>query len=144
MVIRFSTPDRGSKHTDTFKRQSEQWRHAYVQAGTLAELFPKVEELIIASTFVDPISLGHYSPRQHSIFPAAKAFFAVPCPRTLCLHGGFRLEEIVLKLLKSGRDSVSGTLECAGQMEPPESQPVPCALRMEYRIDARYAPSRKR
>ncbi|MCC7546288.1 MAG: hypothetical protein IT532_00835 [Burkholderiales bacterium] len=142
--MRFSTPDRGGRNTDTFKRQSEQWRHAYAQAGTMGELFPKVEELLIASTFVDPISLGHYSPRQHIIFPAAKAFFAFACPRTLCLHGGFRLEEVVIKALKAGKVSASGTLECPGHMEPPESQPVPCSLRMDYRIDVRYAPSKKR
>ncbi len=144
MVIRFSSPSRGSRTSDTYKRQAEQWRQAYAQAATLGESFPKVEELLIASSFTDPINLGHYSARQHSIYPAAKAFFGLPCPRTLCLEGGFHLDEIVKRLLKSGAASATGTLVCAGHMEPPDDQPVPCGLRMDYRIDVRYAPRSKR
>ena len=144
MVIRFSAPNRGNRNSDTFKRQAEQWRHAYTQATTLAESYPKVEELLIASSFTDPINLGHYSARQHSIFPAAKAFFGLPCPRTLCLKGGFHLDEIVRRLLKSGETSATGSLVCAGHMEPQDAEPVPCGLRMDYRIDVRYAAKPKR
>lgn len=143
MVIRLGTRESASRHSDAFKRQTEFWRQAYAQAVCVRELFPDVEEILIESNYVDPLKLGTYSPRTQNFYPAAKAFFAIACPRTLCLHGGFRLESIIEKLLRTSHRSTGGTLECAGRMEPVDAQPVPCALRMHYRIEVRYQTSRQ-
>jgi hypothetical protein len=143
MVIRFSTPDRAGKHTDSFKRQQEMWRHAYAQATSLREQFPKVEEVLVTLSFVDAAKIGTYSARTYSFYPSAKAFFAVQCPRTLCLDGGFRLEEVVHKLLKGHKKNATGVLECGGSMQPPDSPIIPCGLHMQYQVEVRYEPTWK-
>jgi len=139
MAIRFTSRERASKQADSFKRQHELWRQAYAHAEALGVVHPNVEELLFDLTFVDPVNLGTYSPRRYSFYPSAKAFFGIACPRTLCLQGGFHLEEIVTRLLGSGKKRASGQLDCAGHLEPVDSEPRPCGLHMIYRIEVRYA-----
>ncbi len=139
MAIRFSSRERAGKHADSFKRQHEMWRQAYAHSLNLGVLYPHVEEVLVDLTFEDPNKLGTYSARRYSFYPSAKAFFGIPCPRTLCLEGGFRLEDVVTRLLKSRRKRLSGKIECTGHLEPIDSQPVPCGLHMAYEIEVRYA-----
>ena len=75
------TSHRGNRG-DSFKRQQESWRHAYAQASSLRERFPSVEQLVVEMTFIDPKGMGRYSAQMRGFSPAAKAFFAIPCPRT--------------------------------------------------------------
>lgn len=138
MVMRFSSKERAGKQVDSFKRQAETWRQAYAQSTVLRESFPQVESVVIDCTFVDPISMGTYSHRAQSFYPGAKAFFAFPCPRTLCLHGGFSLEDTVTKVLASGKTRAHGAVVCNGQMQAVDAQPVPCALQMNFTVDVRY------
>jgi hypothetical protein len=135
---------RNAKHDDVFRRQQESWRHAYAQALSLRERFPRIEQLIVDMTFTDTRGFGTYSPRMHSFSPSAKAFFAIACPRTLCVDGGFDLDALVVKLLRNSMKSATGTLECAGHMRPGHAGQGPCMLQMSYRFEIRYALAARR
>jgi hypothetical protein len=123
---------------DSFRRQDESWRRAYAGAHSLRERFPGVEQLVAEMSFVDMKELGIYSAQMRSLSPSAKAFFAVACPRTLCLEGGFDLDAVVAKMIAGGKTSATGTLQCAGWIEPSRAQHARCLLRLSYRIRVAY------
>ncbi|HZP85740.1 MAG TPA: hypothetical protein VFB54_02905 [Burkholderiales bacterium] len=104
----------------------------------LKDRYPQIEQLIVEMQFIDPLALGTYSPTLHSFGPPAKAFLGVPCPRTLCLEGGFEIEPIVLRLLRSGGTCASGTIVCCGTIKQLEIGPTQCQLQMNYRVEVRY------
>src|SRR5262245_40894343 len=122
---------------DSFKRQQESWRHAYAQAPSLRDRFPGIEQLVAELSFIDTKRMGHYSAQMRSYSPAAKAFFAIPCPRTLCLDGGFDFDAIVEDLITSRRSAVAGTLECAGWIVPSREERANCCLQLSYAIRAK-------
>ena len=134
-----SRPKEDSRHPpDSFKNQHENWRRAYADAMPMQERFPGVEQLVLDMTFVDPSRIGIYSPRMHGFSAAAKAFFAIPCPRTLCLDGGFDLDAVVHKMLAAGEVELNGILECHGWLDPARPDHARCKLQMHYRLQARF------
>jgi len=126
------------KPGEAFRRQQETWRRAYAEAYSLRERFPTVEQLVVDMTFTDVKQLGRYSAQMRSYSPSAKAFFAIACPRTLCLEGGFDLDAIVLDLLGAGDTMSMGTLECRGWVDPTRPAHARCVLQMHYRVQVRY------
>jgi len=129
---------RNGKPADVFRRQEETWRRAYAAASRLHERFPKLELLVIDLTFIDVRRMGRFSPQMRSFSGSAKAFFAIACPRTLCLDGGFDLDPIVLAMLSTKATTSNGTLECGGWMDPTRAENTRCLLRVHYRLGARY------
>jgi hypothetical protein len=123
---------------DSFKRQEEAFRRAYAHAFSLRDRFPSVQQLVAEMTFIDVQDIGRYSAQLRSFSSAAKAFFTIPCPRTLCLEGGFDLDAVVAKLIASRKSMVAGTLDCAGWMGPSRSQHAHCLLRLNYKIRVEY------
>jgi hypothetical protein len=121
-----------------YKRQRERLTSAYAEASSIRERFPQLEQLVLEFTFTDLQGTGSYSPQTHSLAAAAKAYFAVPCPRTLCLDGGFDLDAFVRAMLKSKQGSAKGTLICQGCLDPARKAHSSCGLRLEYRVEARY------
>ncbi len=131
-------PNQAGHGGDSFKRQQESWRHAYAQAQLLRDRFPSIEQLVAEVTFMDSKRLGHYSAQMHRFSPAAKAFFAIPCPRTLCLEGGFDLDALIERLIAAGKTAGAGTLECGGRIGGARSQDTSCCLRLSYQVRAEY------
>jgi len=127
------------KQEDSFRLQRETWRRAYAEAHSVRERFPKVEELVLDMAFTDLKGIGRYSPQMRSFSASAKAFFAIACPRTLCLDGGFDLDAIILAMLATGQSMSIGTLECRGWMDPARPENARCLLQMRYHLRARYA-----
>jgi hypothetical protein len=137
-MIVFSQPDRSGNTKDSFRRQLETWRRAYAEACTLRERFPKVEELVLDMVFVDSKEIGTYSPQMRSFSASAKAFFAIACPRTLCLEGGFDLNSIVGGALRGRAGRSVGSLECQGWIDPTHGENARCLLRLHYRVQVRF------
>jgi hypothetical protein len=137
-MMHFSHRTSNAKLGDSFKRQQETWRRAYAESCSLRERFPQVEQLVVDMTFTDVKEIGRYSAQMRSFSASAKAFFAIACPRTLCLDGGFDLNSIILDLLGTGDTASMGTLECRGWVDPKRSEHARCLLRMHYRIQVLY------
>jgi hypothetical protein len=129
---------RKHKAGDAFRRQHAERHLAYSEAPTLRERFPGVEEVVVDLNFEDFQRLGIYSGQRRSFAGAARAYFAIPCPRTLCLGGGFDLDALVFKLIRGGRTAGSGMLECCGSLNP-QIPDAHCRLRLNYQVFVRYA-----
>ena len=139
--------DASKKPGDSFRRQQETWRRAYAEAYSLRERFPKVEEIVFEMAFTDLKGIGTYSPQMRSLSASAKAFFAIACPRTLCLDGGFDLDSIIRTMLGCGGTTSAGTLECQGWLDPARPENARCLLQLHYRLQVRYdapTPGRQR
>ena len=123
---------------DSFKQQHETWRRAYAEATQLHERFPDVEQVVLDLSFTDLSKIGTYSSQLRTISAPAKAFFAVACPRTLCLDGGFDLDDIVSAMLRAGAATSTGTLECGGWVDPSRTDHTRCRLQMQFLVQVRY------
>jgi hypothetical protein len=123
---------------DSFKLQEEAWRRAYADATIMQERFPEVEQIVLDVAFTDLGRIGTYSSQMHSFSASAKAFFAVACPRTLCLHGGFDLDSVVSAMLSARATASTDTLECRGWVDPTCPDHARCRLQMHFRVQARY------
>jgi hypothetical protein len=123
---------------DSFKRQEASWRRAYAEAFSVRDRFPGVEQIVADMTFIDVKETGHYSAQMRSFSASAKAFFAIACPRALCLEGGFNLDTVVTTMIAAQQSTAAGTLECAGWTEPSRSQHAHCLLQLSYRIHVTY------
>ena len=132
------------KHDGRYRLQADDWRRAYDRATSIRDRFPAVEELVVRVTFTDAQRFGTYSSLMHSFSPSARAFFAIACPRTLCLDGGFDLDATIVKLLRSKRPVATGTMECAGDAQRQPSGGGNCLLHMHYDLHVRYAHSTRR
>jgi hypothetical protein len=116
----------------------------------LHDRFPDVEQVLLDLSFTDLSKIGTYSSQLRTISAPAKAFFAVPCPRTLCLDGGFDLDAIVSAMLKAGAATSTGKLECGGWIDPSRADHARCRLQMQFLVQVRYeapvvsAPSRSK
>ena len=137
-MILFRQPNGNGTQKDSFRQQHETWRRAYAGAYSLRERFPKVEQVVFEVAFTDSKEMGTYSPQMRSLSASAKAFFAIACPRTLCLDGGFDLDSIVRAMLSNGETTSIGTLECQGWLDPTHPEKARCLLQMHYRLQARY------
>ena len=136
MLLRNKETNR--KQGDSFRQQQENWRRAYAEALSLRERFPHVEQLVLEMAFTDLQEFGTYSPQMRSFSAPAKAFFAIACPRTLCLDGGFDLDVVVCTMLARGGVTAAGTLVCQGQINPTRPDHAPCQLQMHYRFEVLY------
>ena len=129
----------GDKQASAYRQQRESRRRAYVDTPSLRHEFPRVEQLIVQLTFVDPKGFAKHSPQMHSYSPAARAFFAMPCPSSMCLHGGFDLGPAIAQMLAAGVDSVTGSATCSGWRGPARSDENRCLIEMRYRLSASYS-----
>jgi hypothetical protein len=123
---------------DSFARQRETWRRAYVDSPSMRERFRKLHGLTVDVTFNDANKLETYSPQMRSFGPAAKAFFGFACPRTLCLHGGFDLDAIIQALFEAGRRQKHGVLQCHGRLGRSHSDDARCRLEVRYNVQLLY------
>jgi hypothetical protein len=135
---------RSVKHDGKYRLQADCWRSAYDRSTSIRDRFPAVEELVVRVTFTDTQRFGTYSSLMHSFSPSARAFFAIACPRTLCLDGGFDLDATIVILLRSRRQVATGTMECAGDAQPHLADGRNCQLHMHYDVHVKYARSARR
>jgi len=81
----------------------------------------------------DDVNAHRPSPQQHTLFPAAAAFYRFVCPCTDC-DGDFDLKPAVTALLKNAtwrkQDSITATgsspaMGCGSGIGPQSTKPVP-------------------
>jgi hypothetical protein len=116
-----------------------QLQSARASAPALRDSYPQVTMLHLEMRFEDRDGKTP-SPQQHTLYPAARAFFRFACPCADC-DGDFDLGPAVATLVgeldDSGRSTastVSGRLPCEGwhARERPSSRP--CAIELHYRL----------
>lgn len=128
---------REKQHT-AYRQQQDIRRRAYLDTRILREDFPRVAQLVLHMTFIDPRGVGRHSAQTHSFSPAAKAYFAVACPWSLCLDGGFDLGPVIAEMLSTGCEEAVGTLQCHGWQSSGRGDNDRCLLELRYRLSACY------
>jgi hypothetical protein len=131
-------PTVSNAQENSFRNQRERWLRAYTDAQSMRERFPEVERLVLDMTFVDPSGAGRYSAQMRGLAASAKAFFALACPRTLCLDGGFDLDPLIVTLIRGHRAESNGVIKCGGWVHPTRTDNARCLLQMHYRLEAVY------
>jgi len=126
---------------DAYKRERDNRRRAYLGAPSLREQFPHVEQVVLDLAFSDPSGIGRHSPQIHTLGPAARAYFEVPCPCSACLAGGFDLTPVIASMLSQGQGTVSGKLNCNGWQDRGRACEHRCTLELRYCATASYGPS---
>jgi len=75
--------------------------------------------------------------QSHVLYPAARAFFAFPCPYADC-DGQFDLTAAVNAALADRSQLTEGVLQCSGARIGDGASRQPCLLRLLHRITATY------
>jgi len=107
----------------------------------LRQVFPDVGQLRIELVF-DDLNAHRPSPQQHTLFPAAAAFYRFVCPCTDC-DGDFDLKPAVTALLKNAtwrkQDSLTSTgkLSCDGvRIRDRATEHKACSIQLTFKLIA--------
>jgi hypothetical protein len=126
------------RQLDAYKQERDTRRRAYMNAPSLREKFPHVEQVALELIFADPTGVGKHSPQIHTFGPAARAYFEVACPCSACLSGGFDLSAVISNMLSHRRTAVSGKSSCDGWQDRGRVGEHRCPLELSYRVTASY------
>jgi hypothetical protein len=115
------------------------------RSAVLRKVYPHLGHLRIELIFND--SSDHPpSPQQHTLYPAAPAFFRFPCPCADC-DADFDLMPVVAKLLDRvpGRDraTVSGQMPCGGVRLRDRISSKTCSMQLRFQLVAAASPCRE-
>jgi hypothetical protein len=93
------------------RREKTQQR---LESGLISEHFPKVSSIVIDVTN----SYGERNPitvlRTLNFWPNSYAYFNIECLSKGCLDGGYDLDQVITKMVRSHKDSGEGELICDG------------------------------
>ena len=90
-------------------------KQARIEAGLVAERFPKVSGIIINMTYYHNAENPVLMQRKVNIFPNSHAYFNMECMIKGCENGGFNLKPIIRKQIKERKRSAKGKLICKGK-----------------------------
>jgi hypothetical protein len=125
----------------------EQMLSARTRTPALRVVHPEIGQLRIELTFNDH-SAHTPSPQQHTLYPAAPAFFRFACPCTDC-DGDFDLSGAVHTALESsawhkrGTGTSTGSLPCQGVRLHDRAGNKGCAMKLDFKLVAAPAPKSK-
>jgi hypothetical protein len=112
-------------------------RAGRVAAQTLRRVSPTALFVNVQLRFVPAAAPAAHATQSFVLYPAAKAYFAYPCPYGDCT-GIYNLDLEASRTMAREKSRVAGTLECAGvrsHMGQPREQ---CGLQMKYMISAKH------
>jgi hypothetical protein len=131
------------KTASTSEQRRAQFQTDRTRAPAVRELFPDAGLLRITLKFQD--GGAHVpSPQQHTLYPAARAFFRFACPCTDC-DGQFDLTSAVAGLMANtnrvrraaGEERVAqGAMACEGVRFRDREHSRPCPMQLKFEIAA--------
>lgn len=135
------------KSTQGSALRRDQFLSDRTRAAALRDVFPDVEQLSIELQFSD-VSPHTPSPQQHTLYPAAPAFFRFVCPCADC-DGDFDLTEAVMSLVKSAQGrkraaSSRGQMNCLGHRLRDRDASKPCSMQMSFQLISTPRPGSSR
>lgn len=132
------------KAVGTGAQRRLQLQSARASAPALRERLPQVATLRFELRFEVPDGRTP-SPQQHTLYPAARAFFRFACPCSEC-DGDFDLGPAVLALVgglsesrRAETGAVSGRMPCEGWRARDRAGGRPCTSVLDYRLSAGVA-----
>ena len=116
-----------------------QLQTARVRAPAMRERFPQVTTLRFELRFEERAGRTP-SPQQHTLYPAARAFFRFACPCSEC-DGDFDLGTVVSGLVNElgearhpATGAAAGQLACEGMRARDRAGGRPCTIDLHYRL----------
>lgn len=126
------------KPPDRYRQYREDRRRGYMNAASLREQFPHVEQVVLQLSFTDQSGMSTYSAQTLTYSPAANTFFDIPCPSSVCTDGGFDLRRVVSSLVSRGGSETSGKLDCMGRQSSDQNDTHRALLQLDYRVNVTY------
>jgi len=114
--------------------RAERLREGRAAAPTLREVFPGAARIAVHLQFLADEVPSH-AEQSFVLYPAARAFFAFPCPYGDC-DGIYDLSQAVESALKRSAPQTTGTLECSGARTRNRMPRQPCGLQVTYTVTA--------
>lgn len=130
-------PMRDKKPSGVRPRE-EQLRLARAAAPVLRDVCPTAAVVNVTLRFLTSAPPLH-AEQAFSLYPAARAHFAYPCPYGDC-DGVFELGAEAGRILKREKTRIAGTVECGGLRSRDGLPRQTCGLRMSYTITASHGP----
>jgi len=118
------------------QERSERLRRDRAAAQALRSAFPSVQQLRLDMQF-EGAAANTPTSQSHVLYPAARAFFAFPCPYADC-DGQFDLTEAVNTALADRSHQAEGVSQCSGARVGRRALKQPCLLRLLHKITATY------
>jgi hypothetical protein len=111
-------------------------RRARASMPELRVRFPKFHTLRIEFDFNDS---GPFIPAAQAtvLHPPAPAYFVFPCPYSDC-SGEFDLSAAISDMEMAQQDRCEGQLQCSGQRSYENRVRAPCALVLEFQVEAHH------
>lgn len=127
--MKFATSS-GNGRTQMRERQ----RRDRAATAALRQKFPEFSTLRFQLGFHDN---GPFppAPQVSVMHPPANAYFLFPCPYSDC-DGEFDLTPAVTAMAKEQGSQCDGKMGCSGHRAVDKKTKSPCALTMEFRVDA--------
>jgi len=123
---------------DRYREQREHRRRSYMNAASLRDQFPHVEQVVLELSFIDHSGHGTYSAQTLTFSPGAHAFFDIPCPSSMCTGGGFDLRSVISRLVARGGSETTGKLDCMGRQSADQNDTHRALLQLDYRVNVIY------
>ncbi len=101
-----------------------------VEAGLVAELFPKVAEIAINMRYSQTGVLEPLS-RRVNFIPRSSAVFKINCLCPECAEGGFEFTKIISTMVETRKTAAKGKISC-------ESCTAPECSDVEYTVAIKY------
>jgi hypothetical protein len=126
------------KSSNVALQRREQMLYARTRTAALRDVYPEVGQLRIELVFKDP-GANTPSPQQHTLFPAAPAFFRFACPCADC-DGDFDLSAAVSSALESPtwrkRSAVTSSdmLACHGVRLHQRTDNKTCSMQLHFKL----------
>jgi len=129
---------RPTSKAPAFREREERLRIGRAAAQPLRSASPTAALVNVHLKFL-PATAPLHAAQSLILYPAAKAYFAYPCPYGDC-DGIYNLDSEASRALSGEKTRVTGTIECAGVRSREGLQRQPCGLRMSYTIAAKHEP----
>jgi hypothetical protein len=122
------------KYAEDQKRNQEK-----IAAGLVSERFPKVSGMVIKMTYFQEMANPVLMVRTVNVFPSSHAYFHMQCAVKECEEGGFDLEPIISRMVRTNKKTAKGDMVCCGHGEKLGKQHAS----ISYEIKIRYRSNSK-
>jgi hypothetical protein len=125
------------RHKQSVLREREdRLRAGRAAAQTLRSVSPTAMSVNVQLRFLVAATPAHAT-QSFVLYPAAKAYFAYPCPYGDC-SGIYNLDLEAARAMGREKSRVTGTVDCAGVRSHAGQPRGRCGLQMRYVITAKH------
>ena len=131
-----NTRTRPRSKPSALREREERLRAGRAAAQPLRNACPSATFVNVQLRFLPATAPAHVA-QSFVLYPAAKAYFAYPCPYGDC-SGIYNLDLEASRAMAAEKSRVTGTLECAGTRSHIGQPREQCGLQVRYMITTKH------